>query len=108
MQKGLFVIVDGPSASGKDSIIKQVLKDLRNLRLKSVSVEETKEENYDRDRILSAKDQGDKNLTRTIIEERAKIYQQKVIPQLQNNIIVIANRGEPTTLNYQKLNNEFT
>src|SRR3989344_8843310 len=104
MKKGLFIVVDGPSASGKDSVITQVLKDLENLGLKAVSIEETKEENYDRKRILLAKDQGDKEAAETIINERAKIYEEKVTPQLANGTIVIANRGEPSTLSYQTLN----
>ena len=103
MKKGLFIVVDGPSASGKDSVITQVLKDLENLGLKAVSIEETKEENYDRKRILLAKDQGDKEAAETIINERAKIYEEKVTPQLANGTIVIANRGEPSTLSYQTL-----
>jgi len=104
MKKGLFVVVDGPSASGKDSIIRQILKDLKTVRIKSVSIEETKEKKYDRKRILSAKERGDREVAKTIISERAKIYQEKVVPQLINGISVIANRGEPTTISYQTLN----
>ena len=104
MKKGLFIVVDGPSASGKDSIIKQVLKDLKNLRLKSVSIEETKEKKYDRKRILLAQKSGDKEIAKTIINERKKLYLEKVMPQLSKGSIVIANRGEPSTLSYQTLN----
>ena len=104
MKKGLFVVVDGPSASGKDTVIRQLLKDLKNLGLRAISIEETKEEKYDRKRILSAKDKGDREVAKTIIEERAKIYQEKVIPQLERGTIVIANRGETTTISYQTLN----
>ena len=107
MKNGLFIVVDGPSASGKDSIIKQVLKDLKNLRLKSVSIEETKEKKYDRKRILLAKKRGDKEVAKTIISERKKLYLEKVIPQLSKDIIVIANRGEPSTLSYQTLKDEL-
>lgn len=104
MKKGLFIIVDGPSASGKDSIINQVLKDLKTLRIKSVSIEETKEEKYDRKRILLAQKSGDKKVAKTIISERKKLYLEKVIPQLSKGTIVLANRGEPSTLSYQTLN----
>lgn len=104
MKKGLFVVVDGPSASGKNSIITQVLKDLKTLGIKSVSIEETKEKNYNREKILLAKERGDKEVAKTIIQERKKIYQEKVIPQLLKGSIVVANRGEPTTLSYQTLN----
>lgn len=108
MKKGLFIIVDGPSASGKDSIIKQVLKDLKTLGLKSVSIEETKEKKYDRKRILLAKKRGDKEVAKTIINERKKLYLEKVMPQLSKGTIVLANRGEPSTLSYQTLRNEVT
>ena len=103
MKKGLFIVVDGPSASGKDSIITQVLKDLKKLGIKSISIEETKEKNYDRKKILMAKQNGDKKVTKAIIKERQKLYLKKVIPQLSKGVIVIANRGEPSTLSYQTL-----
>jgi len=104
MKKGLFIVVDGPSASGKDSIISQVLIDLKNLKLKAISIEETKEKKYDRKRILLAKKHGDKEVAKTIISERKKLYLEKVIPQISKGTIVIANRGEPSTLSYQTLN----
>lgn len=106
-KKGLFIVVDGPSASGKDSIIRQVLKNLNRLGLKAVSIEETKEENYDRKKILLAKELGDKKVAEAIIEERRKLYSAKVIPQLKNGVFVIANRGEPTTLSYQTIKKEI-
>lgn len=104
MKKGLFIIVDGPSASGKDSIITQVLKDLKTLKINAIPIEETKEKNYDRKGILLAKKHGDKELAKIIISERKKLYLEKVIPQLSKGFIVIANRGEPSTLSYQTLN----
>lgn len=106
--KGLLIVVDGPSASGKDSIIGQVLKDLDKLKIKAVSIEETKEKNYNRKKILGVKELGDKEVAKTILNERKKIYEEKVISQLSNGIIVIANRGEPTTLAYQTLKNEIS
>jgi len=108
MKKGLFIIVDGPSASGKDSIIKQILKDLNNLRLKSTSIEETKEKKYDRKKIMLAKRRGDKAVAKTIIIERKKLYRELVVPQISKGVIVIANRGEPSTLSYQTLKGELT
>jgi len=104
MKKGLFIVVDGPSASGKDSIIKQILKDLNNLRLKSTSIEETKEKKYERKKIMLAKRRGDKAVAKTIIIERKKLYRELVVPQISKGVIVIANRGEPSTLSYQTFN----
>lgn len=106
-KKGFFIIVDGPSASGKDSIIKQLLKDL-GTGIKAISIEETKEKNYDRKKILLAKQYGDKEVAKTIISERKKLYQTRVIPKLLTGTLVIANRGEPTTLSYQTLKQELT
>ena len=108
MKKGLFIVVDGPSASGKDSIIKQLIKDLKKLSLKAVSIEETKEKKYDRKKILLAKKRGDKEVAKTIINERKKLYLEKVMSQLSKGNIVIANRGEPSTLSYQTLSHELT
>lgn len=107
-KKGLFIVVDGPSASGKDTIVKRVLKDLSKLKINVVSIEETKEVNYDRNKILLAKEQGDKEVARVIINERKKLYRKKVMPQLNADTLVIANRGEPTTLAYQTINQEST
>lgn len=106
--EGLFIVIDGPSASGKDTIIKRVLKDLDRLKIKAVSVEETKEANYDREKILLAKDQGDKETVKAILNERKKIYEEKIIPQISNGFIVLANRGEPSTLAYQTIRNEVS
>ena len=106
--KRLFIVVDGPSASGKNSIIEQVLKDLKKLQINAVSIEETKEKSYNRKKILAAKAQGDKKVTETIIKERKKLYQLKILPQLLNGAIILANRGEPTTLGYQTLENHLT
>lgn len=106
-KKGLFIVVDGPSASGKDSIIRQVLKDLKKLNIKAISIEETKEKEYDGKKILLVKERGDKEVAKAIIEERKKLYVAKVIPQLQIGTFVIANRGEPTTLAYQTIKNEL-
>ena len=106
--KGFFIIVDGPSASGKDTIIKQILKDLRGLGIKVITIEETKEKSYDRKKILTAKQHGDQELVKVIINERNKLYQKTVIPQLLAGTFVIANRGEPTTLGYQTLKQKPT
>lgn len=108
MSKGLFVVVDGPSGSGKDTVIKRVLEDLKKLNLKSIAIEETKEKGYDRKKILLAKEQGGKKVAQAIIEERKKLYLTKIMPQLKDGIFVIANRGEPTTLAYQTIKNELT
>lgn len=106
--KGLFIVVDGPSACGKDSIIRQVLEDLKTLGIKSFSIEETKDPSYNRKKILEEKQYGDKSVAEAIINERSKLYRTKVTPQLLAGKVVIANRGETTTLAYQTLRNELT
>lgn len=107
-KKGLFVVVDGPSGSGKNTIIKHLLKDLNKLKINVISIEETKEANYDRNKILLSKEQGDKQVAKTIINERKKLYRKKVMPQLKAGTFVIANRGETTTLAYQTIKNQLT
>lgn len=108
MNNGLLIIIDGPSASGKDTIIRQVFKDLKTLGIESISIEETKEKGYDRGKILEAKQLGDREVAETIIAERKKLYSSKIIPQLLNDKLVIANRGEPTTLAYQTIDQKIS
>lgn len=108
MRKGLFVVVDGPSASGKDTIIERVLKDLNRLKINAFLLEETKEKNYDRKKILQAKEKGDKETAKAIISERKKLYQKRITPWLLTSKIVIANRGESTTLAYQTIKGNIT
>lgn len=105
---GLLVVVDGPSATGKDTIINLLIKDLEKLSIKVICLEETKEKNYDRRKILAARKKGDKETAKTITSERKKLYQEKVKPRLAGNTVVIANRGEPTTLGYQTLKNQLS
>lgn len=107
-KKRLFIVVDGPSGSGKDSIINAVLKDLSKLNIQAITIEETKEKNYDRNKILAAKQYGDGKIAEAIINERQKLYETKIIPELLANNLVIANRGEPSTLAYQTLNNQIS
>ncbi len=108
MKNGFFIIIDGPSGSGKDTIIKQVLKDLGKLGIKAITIEETKEKNYGREKILAAKLRGNREVAKTIINERKKLYQTKVIPYLSTSKLIIANRGESTTLGYQTIENEIS
>lgn len=96
-----FLIVDGPSASGKDSIIKELIKELKLLGKTVFSFEETKVLTYDRQKILAAKLLGEKAVAKAILEEREKLYQ-TIFPE-QHADIIIANRGEPSMLAYQTL-----
>ncbi len=107
-KKGLFIVVDGPSTSGKDSIIQKVVADLDKLGIKAFTIEETKDPSYDGKKVLEVKRFGDRKVAETIISERKKLYQTKIIPQLLSNKLVIVNRGEPSTLAYQTINNELT
>lgn len=88
--------------------IRKVLKDLDKLNIKAISIEETKDENYNRKKILEAKKIGDKEVAKAILSERSKIYEEKVIPQISNGFIVLANRGEPSTLIYQTIKKEVS
>jgi thymidylate kinase len=107
-KKGLLIVIDGPSASGKNTIIKQLFIDLDKLNIKALLIEEAKEKDYDKEKILKARGEGDRQTAKTIIEERKKLYKTLIIPQLTLGTLIIANRGEPSTLGYQTINQELT
>lgn len=108
MNKALFVVIDGPSGSGKDSVVKNLTEDLNKINIKAFTIEETKEKTYNREKILQAVKIGDKKTAESIISERKKLYSAIVAPKLLKGICVIANRGEPSTLAYQTLKQQIT
>ena len=110
---GSLIIIDGPSGSGKDSLIAALFKRLSNSQVYVVD-----EEVLDRDRryeIITAKDRGkarggsgDREMAAVLIAHRARVYRDHLIPRLKDGRTVIANRGEPATLAYQTARGELT
>lgn len=112
--KGLLVVFDGPSGTGKDSLIDTLSSELQYRR---IPVSQLSEEDLDdrRHEILEAKERGktmdgsgDRQMAEVLIEHRAAIYRQLFQPILEAGHIVFANRGEPATLAYQTARGELT
>lgn len=110
----IFVVCDGPSGSGKDSLIKALIVELERLGLNcSILSEEDLDPN--RAEILLARKAGialggtgDIQMSKALVEHRALIYSKYLLPMLKNNICVLGNRGLPATLAYQTARNEIT
>jgi thymidylate kinase len=107
-KKSSFVVVDGPSGSGKDTLLKlldiRMHRSGRNSRIIS-------EETLDRERfrILKVKRTGgDVQMAEVLVSHRAPIYVKFVYPVLKMGTYILANRGEPATLAYQTVRWELT
>lgn len=114
LQKGLLVVADGPSGSGKDSLLNALSAQLHTLCLPvfCFSEEETDEKRHE---ILEARRKGkerggtgDIEMAGILVEHRKEIYQNIVEPRVVEGKMVIANRGEPATLAYQTARGELT
>lgn len=112
--KGSLIVIDGPSGSGKDSLINALTSKLRNF---GIDVFLFSEEQLDQNRaeILEARNvgkklggTGDRQMTEVLLAHRHSLYETYVIPNIQSDNTVIANRGEPTTEAYQSATGEPT
>ena len=106
---GMFLIFDGPSGTGKDTLIRLIKTQL------PCSVLSEEELDPRRGEILAARaaakqrrGSGDLEMAQVLIAHRAEIYKQHLYPVLQDGRIVIANRGEPATLVYQTARKELS
>lgn len=111
---GFFLVVDGPSGSGKDSLVEALTSRLKSCR---ILVSEMNEEELDdrRREILEARERGksrggtgDREMAEVLIVHRVGLYERFVEPYLRSGRLVLANRGEPTTLAYQTARGELT
>lgn len=113
-QQGMLVVIDGPSGSGKDSLISALVTELSSRgELSFLLSEDVLDEN--RNEILKARERGkssggsgDKEMAMVLVEHRSDIYKRFAEPHLDVGYTVIANRGEPATLAYQTARNELT
>jgi len=114
MKAGALVIVDGPSGSGKDTLLSalagKAIVEGRETRYIS-------EEDLDRNRhkILEARQRGkekggtgDREMADELTKHRAEIYKEYVDPLISSGKIVLGNRGEAATLAYQTARGELS
>ena len=115
-EKVTLVVIDGPSASGKDVLIESLANGLETRRSHFFRLSEDKLD-PDRDAIKKARDigkkrggTGDREMAAVIISHRAQIYQRELtrLTQGPSHTTVLANRGLPATLAYQTLRGEVT
>lgn len=111
--KGLLVVVDGPSGAGKDTLITKLSKKEIFGRTPVVLTEETLDPN--REAILEARSlgkarggTGDTEMALTIVRHREQIYKAYFDPVFEQDGVVLANRGEPATMAYQTYKKELS
>lgn len=110
----MFIVIDGPSGTGKDSLIQNMVFRLQSRRLNYYSFSE-EEVDSKRGEILEAKlkgmmggGTGDREMAVVLVAHRAVIYREHVEARLEGGAVVIANRGEPATLAYQTARKEMS
>lgn len=109
-----FIVFDGPSGTGKGTLITLVGAGLKNLGLDPlIFVEETADKN--RAEILEARKRGqaaggtgDRDMAEVLVQHRQQLYGTIVAPAILNGKKVLADRGEPATLAYQTAKGELT
>lgn len=108
-----FIVFDGPSGTGKGTLISLVEAELKNLKLNPlVFVEEKEDKN--RAEILEARKRGqaagrtgDRDMAEVLVNHRQQLYETIVAPAILNGRTVLADRGEPATLAYQTVKKEL-
>lgn len=115
-EKVTLVVVDGPSASGKDALIESLVDGFETRKSHFFRLSEDKLD-PDRDAIKKARDMGkrkggmgDREMAAVITSHRAQIYRRELtrLAQGSSHTTVLANRGLPATLAYQTLRGEVT
>lgn len=108
-----FIVFDGPSGTGKGTLISLVEERLTNLGLDTlVFAEETVDKN--RAEILEARKRGqaagrtgDRDMAEVLVNHRQQLYETIVAPAILSGRTVLADRGEPATLAYQTVKREL-
>lgn len=114
-EKGKFICIDGPSASGKDTLIARLQQEYIK-RNKQVFILSEDELDPHREEIKTAKldwqarwgGTGDYGMAVALCYHRAEIYRKELLPRIRENINVIANRGLPATMAYQTARHEIS
>lgn len=108
-----FIVFDGPSGTGKGTLITLVEAGLKNFGLDPlIFVEETADKN--RAEILEARKRGqaagrtgDSEMAGVLVNHRQQLYETIVAPAILSGKKVLADRGEPATLAYQTVKKEL-
>ena len=105
MNRGKWVVVDGPSGSGKDSLLSVLQQRLLEINTPFSYISE-EDLDPDRQQILTAA--GDRAKAELLVDHRFRIWHKYVYPALMEGRVVLSNRGEPATLAYQTASGEIS
>jgi thymidylate kinase len=103
MQRGKFMIIDGPSGSGKSALIGALCQELTARDKTYLFIAEHHDPRCHTEEIARAQKEkrDDAYIASLFIQARKTYYADIVSPMLAHGTLVIANRGEPSTLAYQ-------
>ena len=108
----MLIVVDGPSGTGKNTLVRRLVPELHNKTgLHVFSLEENKFYSNNGKTILEARESGkakggngDREMADAFARERSRIFTEHKV----DSDINIANRGEVTTLAYQTVRGEIS
>lgn len=109
-----FIVFDGPSGTGKGTLISLAETGLKDLGFNPlIFVEETADNN--RAEIMDARNRGkaaggagDREMAEVLVCHRQQLYEAIVAPAILSGKKILADRGEPATLAYQTVKGELT
>ncbi len=110
----MFIIIDGPSGSGKGTLIEGLVSRLTEKRIPVHTFSEEKADSK-RHEILEAREKGrkrggtgDKEMAEVLVKHRRQMYFLNVEEPIGDGRVVVADRGESATLAYQTVKGELS
>lgn len=104
MEEGVFIVVEGPDGTGKDTLIKGLQETIRDAGISSVAVKDPSPQTaaHIREIVLNENLSNAARL-HLFMAARAELIEKEIMPALKAGQIVFCNRFTLSTLAYQGL-----